>query len=304
MHANTLGTKDASTVILVSGDSPFEVYLMQRAASQTFMAGAYVFPGGQVDTMDINLRLLEHCHGFTPVMARDLLQETELEDEIAIGLFFGAIRELFEESGILLAYGGDHKLLGFQDHGMRKRFYAYRSMLHRHEITLLELASTEKITYAPELLIPYSHWITPRIEGKRFDTRFFLTHVPLMQAASQDNQELVKSMWMKPCVALSEHMEKKIVLMPPTLKTMEELGAYSSREELFTYVRTRLILPILPEPFFSGAYMGVKLPHDPDYTIEDYKQEPRHDEPSRIIMRDGDIWKLVSPVDETGERNA
>ena len=292
MHALGLNVRDASTVILVSPNIPFEVYLMQRATNQEFMGGAYVFPGGQVDHMDTDPGLLEYCCDFTPARAKDLLQEARLEDSMAMGLFFAAIRELFEEAGILLAYTCDHTPVDFHDTGKRQRFTSYRAMLHRHEITLLELADIEDINYAPLLLTPYSRWITPKIEGKRFDTRFFLAHAPLMQVASEDNQELVRSRWMTPLMALSEHMQKRIVLMPPTLMTMQELSAYSSSEDLFKAARDRCIMPILPEPFVSGTQIGLRLPHDPDYSIEMYKQAPRYDEPSRIVMEDG-VWKTI-----------
>ena len=299
MDGRARKTKDASTVILLSGSNPFEVYLMQRATNQAFMGGAYVFPGGQIDCMDTETRLLEHCYSFIPEKARKLLQETDLQDDIAMGLFFAAIRELFEEAGILLAYSDDNTLLGFQDPVIRTRFASYRTMLHRHEITLVDLARIEKIGYALDLLIPYSHWITPEIEGKRFDTRFFLARAPLTQVASQDNQELVRSMWITPGMALSEHLEQRMVLMPPTLKTMQELDAYSSLEDFFSAAREKRIKPVLPEPFASGAGIGVRLPHDPDYTIEGYKQGPRYDQPSRIIMENG-IWKTVLPGDNPG----
>jgi hypothetical protein len=141
-------------------------------------------------------------------------------------------------------------------------------------------------------LIPYAHWITPEIEKRRFNTRFFLLRLPEGQHAIHDHIELTDSQWMTPAIALIEHYAGRITLMPPTLKTIEELNAYTNTEELFETARALNIQTIMPEFFKEGSEMGVKLPHDPEYTISAYKQPGRHGETSRFVIQSG-IWKTV-----------
>ena len=101
---------------------------------------------------------------------------------------------------------------------------------------------------------------------------------------------MTKSQWLSPSEAIDRQRAGKILLMPPTLKTLEELNAFRSQEELFKAARSRPIRTILPETFTTDNGFGVRLPHDPEYTIEAYKQPPRPEETSRIVMRDG-LWR-------------
>jgi hypothetical protein len=152
------------------------------------------------------------------------------------------------------------------------------------------LAQRERLTFAPDLLTPYSHWITPEIESKRFSTRFFLARQPKEQIPFHDTMEMTKSQWLTPSTAMEMQREGQILLMPPTLKTLEELNEFGSLEDLFQAVRSREIRTILPEAFMTDDGFGVRLPHDPEYKIEAYKQAPRLEETSRIVLR-GDRWR-------------
>ena len=173
------------------------------------------------------------------------------------------------------------------------RFAAYRLELHEERLTLAGIAEREGIRYAPDLLVPYSHWITPTIEPRRFDTRFFLARLPEGQVAVHDRMELTESRWMTPALALAEHAAGRIVLMPPTLKTIEELQAFSLTGHLFAAARSRRIGTILPEAFRTADSFGVRLPNDAEYTLDAFRQPPRPGETSRIVMQDG-IWRTFT----------
>lgn len=292
--ASTTGEKpkEAATVILVRQalENSWEIFLARRHHRQSFMAGAFVFPGGRLEERDGDPEFCRFlADDFRP---QEALRDTSLTAEAARRFFIAAIRETFEEAGILLAGEVNGSFIPLQQQEVIDRFSGYRRDLNNNQISFLEMLSREKLVLFPDTLIPYSHWITPRIEAKRFDTRFFLAVLPQGQEAVSDCAELTEILWVSPRNALQMHFSGKISLMPPTLKTVTELAQFSSIEELISAAKSRIIYPILPQVFARG----VKLPHDPEYSIERYKRLANPSEPSRIIMEDG-IWKAVCPND-------
>ena len=161
---------------------------------------------------------------------------------------------------MLLAYDASGRPVDLADPEAAARFAAYRLELHERRLTLADLARREAIRYAPELLIPYSHWIASEIEPRRFDTRFFLAQIPEGRVAVHDRMELTDSCWMTPALALAEHKAGRIVLMPPTLKTIEELHAFSCTAHLFAAGRSQRIYTIYAEAFRTADGFGFRLP--------------------------------------------
>lgn len=285
---------DAATVILVRENEagPFEVFLMRRHQEQTFMGSAFVYPGGRVDKADRDPELAVFSRGLSAEEAGPALNEPDLAEETALGLFFAAVRETFEESGVLLAVPARGGRIDFSGPGAAVRFARYRRDLHEQKVTLLELAQKEDVLYALDRLTPYAHWITPPIESKRFDTRFLLARMPRGQSPVHDSIEMTESLWITPAEALERQAAGRLLLMPPTFKTMLELAAYSSADQLFAAAASRRVQTIQPDPFKQGDSFGLKLPHDPEYTIAAYKQPPRPEEPSRIVMTENG-WRAV-----------
>lgn len=290
--------QDAATVILVREPlgRPFEVFLMRRHKDQDFMGGVYVFPGGRLDEGDCDPSLAASSDGLSSEVARERLQEPGLLQARALGLFFAALRETFEEAGILLARGPSGEVVEMREGADAGRFARYRLELHDKRLTLGELARRENLRYALDLLLPYAHWITPEVETRRFDTRFFLARQPEGQWPVHDTIEMTKSVWLRPADALERYEAGNILLMPPTLKTLDELSRFRTARDLFEHARSRKIEPFLPQAFaFEGGY-GIRLPYDPQYTIASYKLPPRPGEPSRILLRDG-RWKFAEASD-------
>ena len=283
---------DSATVILTreSSQGQFKVFLMRRHRDSDFMGGAFVFPGGRLDEADCDPDLIPHTRVFTGAEAKRCLQAPDLPEEKAIGLFLAALRETFEESGILLAYDASGQIIDLADGERAGRFAGYRLEIHDQRLSLRDLAEKEGLTFALDLLTPYSHWITPEIESKRFSTRFFLARQPPEQIPFHDTVEMTKSQWLTPSAALARQKEGRILLMPPTLKTLEELNEYVALDDLFEAVRSREIHTILPEAFTTDDGFGVRLPHDPVYKIEAYKQPPRPGETCRIVLQ-GNRWR-------------
>jgi 8-oxo-dGTP pyrophosphatase MutT (NUDIX family) len=283
--------KKASTVILVR--DPFEVLLMQRSTHDSFMAKATVYPGGAVDDSDSNPELADFSGGFDGEKALKKLNKPGLDINAASGLFFAAIRELFEEAFILIAEKGSGESLDFTEEPELSRFMKYRKAIHDKEMTLIELARVEDIVYTPEVLVPFAHWITPVFQKTRFDTWFFLAKLPEGQVAVHDNEELTSTAWMTPEDAIKRNAAGEIVLLPPTIMTLTELLSFSSVSGLFKYASSKEIPTIMPEGFAEGSIVGVRLPDDPIYSNEELRLPPTHGKPSRVILDNG-IWRIIS----------
>lgn len=287
--------RNAATVILLRDrtEGPYEMFLMRRHRDQAFMGGAHVFPGGRLDDADADTDLATCLGGFGAADAKRLLQEADLPEAIALGLFVAAIRETFEEAGVLLARNAGGEVVDLCAPEAAARFLGHRLELHQGRLTLAELVRREGLLFAPDLLIPYSHWITPEIEPRRFDTRFFLARLPAGQLPVHDRMELTESVWMTPAFALAEHGAGRITLMPPTLKTVEELLSFSSTAGLFAAARARRIWTTLPEAFRTADGFGIRLSHDSEYTLKGGGQTPSLGGSSRIVM-EGGIWRRRS----------
>jgi 8-oxo-dGTP pyrophosphatase MutT (NUDIX family) len=266
---------------------------MQRSTHDSFMAKATVYPGGAVDETDSDPVLSDYSDGFDGKAARAKLKNTGLDDGIASGFFFAAIRELFEEAFILLAKRVSGEALDFSKEPELSRFKEYRKEVHENKMTLAELAQKEGLVYAPDALTPFAHWITPVFQKTRFDTRFFITGLPEGQVAAHDNKELTSAAWMTPEDALNKNAAGEIRLLPPTMMTLTELASFSSAGELFMHASSKNIPAILPEVFSEGLTAGVRLPNDPDYSDPEFRLPPSRSEPSRIILDNG-IWRIIS----------
>ncbi|MEN8243335.1 MAG: NUDIX hydrolase [Thermodesulfobacteriota bacterium] len=289
-HTPPVAPLDASTVMLMRetpSSNPFELLLMRRHARQSFMGKAFVYPGGQLDDADCDPELIDFTDGMTAETAKLRLSEPDLPNKKAIGLFFAAVRETFEESGVLLAGSASGEDIDFTDQKIRQRFAKYRTMIHRQEMTLADLARQENLVFRLNDLRPYARWLTPEVEQKRFNTRFFLAAMPLGQNPVHDSAEMTETLWIEPGKALSKQQAGDMLLMPPTLKTLEEMACQSSVVELLSYTSSAAIQTIMPQVAAEGESIIIKLPHDPEYTLSALKQPHRPDEMSRIVLQEG-----------------
>ena len=289
-HTTPATPLDAATVILLRetpAANPFELLLMRRHAKQRFMGKAFVYPGGQLDPADCNPGLAAFASGIRAEDVKRRLNEPDLPNEKALGLLFAAVRETFEESGVLLARSISGKDIDFNNKKIRERFAEYRTLIHQHEMTLEDLAEKEGLFFKLKDLIPFAHWVTPEAERRRFDTRFFLARMPFGQEPVHDSMEMTETLWTTPGKAFSKHNAGEILLMPPTLKTIDEMACRSSVSELLSWASSTTIRTIMPQISSEGESIIIKFPHDPEYSIAELKQPPRPEEISRIVIRDG-----------------
>lgn len=249
----------AATVTLVR-DTPrgIEVLMMQRSLSSGFMPGVHVFPGGGLDDADHDAELHAMCAGIDDTAASRTLGI----ERGGLAYWIAAIREAFEEAGILLAYdagGGMVALTG----AMEQRFRAHRRALHEGASGLAGIARSENLRLATDRLLYFSHWITPVGAPRRYDTRFFLAVAPQEQEAAHDNLEAIAHVWMRPAEALERRGRDEIKMRTPTIKTLERFARFASAESLIAGLRAQGEIPaLLPRVARDGRTL---LPGDPGY---------------------------------------
>lgn len=232
----------AATTILVRarGDQP-EILLLKRGEHARFMPNAYVFAGGALDFGDESAEAYALCNGLD-----DGLASAQLElPSNGLRFFVAAVREAFEECGLLLAYdeGGEIADLSMWD---QSRLREMRLKISTGELTFAEACRAQGWRLAVDKLAFFSHWITP--PGRvRFDTRFFLGRVPSRQIASLAGNEMSRLVWRTAAEALAEHARKELLLMYPTRAILKEIAALRDIEELFDFAsQPRKIAPITP----------------------------------------------------------
>jgi 8-oxo-dGTP pyrophosphatase MutT (NUDIX family) len=243
----TVVPKKAATVIVLRNREPggFDVFLLKRHEKSSFMGGNYVYPGGRVDRDDGSLEICSFSKGMTSEEAQKILGGTFSPEE-SFAHWVAAIRELFEEAGVLLAYDQKGNLFQLRDRDEREKYLHYRKLLQEGKTNICEMAQKENLLLALNQLHYYAHWITPEAQSQRFDTRFFLTPYPSGQEASHDQKETTAGIWITPKKALEENLKGDVILSPPTLKTLEDLSRFKSIEDIFHSLKMEDIQPILP----------------------------------------------------------
>jgi glyoxylase-like metal-dependent hydrolase (beta-lactamase superfamily II)/8-oxo-dGTP pyrophosphatase MutT (NUDIX family) len=213
--------RPAATVVLVrSGRDGLEALLTQRPSTMVFAPDMYVFPGGRVDTADADPSLVVRS-ARSPAEAADVLGG-DLDPDVALAAHHAAIRELFEEAGVLLA----------ETSASEAELAAGRSALLSGTTTLAELADRCDLRTRTDLLVPLSRWVTPPMLPRRFDTRFFVALLPDGVEPSFEGGEVVAHTWLRPAEALDAMARGDISMWLPTSTTLQQLEHAGSIEEI------------------------------------------------------------------------
>jgi 8-oxo-dGTP pyrophosphatase MutT (NUDIX family) len=221
--------RDASTVVLLRDPGP-EVYLLRRVRGMAFAGGMHVFPGGSVDETDADADIA--WEGPSPARWGEWFGADE---RTARALVCAAVRETFEECGVLLA--GDPELLADVS---TDEWEAEREALEAREQSLSQLLARRGLVLRADLLRPLAHWITPEIEPKRFDTRFFLAEMPAGQVCRHVGGEADERLWIRPADAL----EQSLTMLPPTWTNLQALAEFP--DVASALAAERVIEPIAP----------------------------------------------------------
>jgi 8-oxo-dGTP pyrophosphatase MutT (NUDIX family) len=202
----------------------FEVYVLRRAAGMAF-GGVYAFPGGGVDPTDSDASI--GWAGPPPAWWGERLR---LPAGTARAVVCAAVREVFEEAGVLLAGPRPDTIVG--DAG-EPAWEAARRRLVSREQSLTALLAETGMHLRADLLVPWSRWITPEFEPRRFDTYFFLALLPDGQLTRDVSGEADDTLWIRPADALTRHAAGEMTLLPPTAVTLADLAAYEDPAGLF-----------------------------------------------------------------------
>jgi 8-oxo-dGTP pyrophosphatase MutT (NUDIX family) len=276
----------ATVVVLRDGPAGPEVFMVRRHEGTAFMGGAHVFPGGRVDAADGNADD-SWCDGIDHATRQlDGLQPAE-----ALAYHVAAARELFEEAGVLLARapGGDFVSLAVvADH---ERLKLDRVRVHDAQTTLRAVIERERARLALDALVAFAHWVTPPVDTRQFDTRFFMARVPPHQNPAHDDTETTHSLWVRPADAIARSVQDEIVLPPPTWSTLRELEPFESVEDALAWARRRTVVRRMPKAIEQDGHRVLLLPGDPLHP------DPAGDDPpleTRFVLIDR-RWRAERP---------
>ncbi|MBL8335789.1 MAG: NUDIX hydrolase [Rhodoferax sp.] len=270
---NTPPRPAATIVLLRDAHAGLEVLLLKRHALSDVLAGAHVFPGGKVDPQDA-APALQALLQDSPADLQQRLQESALQPAAAAALHVAAIREAFEESGILLA----------QD-ASRQHVETARAWL-REGVPFAEALARLQLRLPTRAVQPWSRWVTPRVPtvtNKRFDTRFFIAAVPPDQEAVHDNHEATEALWLQPREALERYRHHAIDLAPPQIMSLSLLTHFRDVAQALEHARAKTPPLVEPEPFLQDGVRFVAYPGDPRHS----RPKRAFPGPTRLAFRDG-----------------
>jgi len=233
----------AATVTLVR-DAPrgLQVLMLQRSLSLAFMPGVHVFPGGALDAADDSPDLHALCVGLDDAAASRMLGL----DRGGLSYWIAAIREAFEEAGILLAYDAGGRIVSVNE-ADAERYRPQRRALDEGHAAFVDFVLAENLRLAVDRLHYFGHWITPVGSPRRYDTRFFIAVAPAGQTVRHDNREVIAHAWVQPGEALELCAREAINMRLPTIKTLERFAACATTAELIAEIHAspevRVLLP-------------------------------------------------------------
>ena len=247
----------AATLVAVRAAAVgIQVPLLRRAEPGDLNSGAWVFPRGMVEVGDRDVHAW--CAGVDAAAAS---QRLGLPGG-GLDYYVAAVRECFEEAGLLFALDADGAMLSERADAASAELAAWRGPLHRGERRLADLCAQHGLRLAMDRLVYFSHWLTPPGRPKRFDTRFFIAEAPATQVATHDDTEMVEQQWMRPADALAQAAALK--LMTPTLKTIEALARFDSVAALLAWARApREIALVMPHIGIGGQGPRPVTPDEP-----------------------------------------
>ncbi|MGP4018338.1 NUDIX hydrolase [Saccharopolyspora sp. 5N708] len=246
--------KDAATVMLLrDGAAGLEVFLQRRVKGMPFAGGMTVFPGGGVDQRDADTSV-----SWSGPDAAWWADRFDCSPELARALVCAAVRETFEESGVLLA-GPDSSTVV----GDTCRYAEARAGLVSRELSLAEFLADEGLVLRADLLRPWADWVTPEREPRRYDTRFFLAAMPVGQRADAVTSEAAEAYWATPEQALEDFRQGRCHLLPPTQVTLGELAECASLSAALA--AERVLDKITPRLVRRNNRWHALLPGDPGF---------------------------------------
>lgn len=252
-------------MLIRDGDDGLEVFMVQRTHSAAFARSQFVFPGGRVDEADHHVDFEPVCDGVDDATASARLGLASG----GLAWIVAAIRECFEEAGVLLARHRDEGgIVRFDTPAKADRFAAARREIHAGERSLVDLCAAEDLLLLAADIHIAAHWITPIGERRRFDTRFFVARAPEAQEPLHDDGETIASLWVRPADALARWERREMQMFPPTVATLRDLSRHATADDAIAAVRDAGVPPVvLPRVVLGddGRFVDIVLPGDERY---------------------------------------
>lgn len=240
----------AATILLVrDGVSGLEVFMVKRHHQIDFASGALVFPGGKVDPHDRDPALRKHADGAGSL------------DDLQLSLTACAIREGFEESGILLARKSGRG--DYIDAAAASALAPWRPRLNASEVGLPEFLAHEDLRLACDALIPFAHWVTPTFMPKRFDTYFYVAATPAGQLGRHDGSESVDSVWINPVEAIAD--AKRWTIIFPTRMQLVKLAKSKTAADAIARAKAEPVVTVEPIVVSRGSDQVLTIPEEAGY---------------------------------------
>jgi 8-oxo-dGTP pyrophosphatase MutT (NUDIX family) len=234
---------DASTVVLLrtcpdNSTRDIEVLMVRRNRKSSFVPGFHVFPGGVVEPGDCEVGMERFIRGIDRASASRLLHDMKHPDK-ALGAWVAAIRETFEEVGVLLAQRKEGTPIAIRTEEERRRFCYYRQSLIESKMHFSQMLEAEELILPLDRLHYFSHWITPEFLPLRYDVRFFVTEIPPDQDVMHDGVELTGHVWIRPSEALRQYEEGILDMVLPQIMTLEDMKRCQTVVEVIESARKR-----------------------------------------------------------------
>jgi 8-oxo-dGTP pyrophosphatase MutT (NUDIX family) len=259
----------ATVMLLREGARSPEVLMLERHAKSEFLPDLYVFPGGRVDPGDHELA--DRVGGIGPDEA--CARAHTVDAEQALGFYVAAIRETFEEAGVLLARRrGESAIVAGE---LVAEISRHRLAMQAGEHSFREIVEEHDLDLAADLLSVHGHWITPEIVPHRFDTLFFLAAAPADHRAAHDGVESSNHVWIRPEDALAQAGRKEHQMIFPQVANLETLSGFTSVAAALRASRERPVVPVTPRVVSEGSARKLVIPADAGYRVtEDALEMP------------------------------
>ncbi len=259
----------AATVIIVHDRPDLQVLMVRRTPRTVFGSGMWVFPGGRVDPSDA-----DSFHDLVDGLDDETASVRLEVPEDGLSFWVAALRETYEESGILLAHRiGDPEPIRLDDPSEARRFAGHRGSLNGGTASLLDIVRLEGLRLVVDDIHYVSRWITPEGSPRRFDARFFVTHPPAHQEPSHDGGELIDWEWIRPAEALERSSAGTFSMMSPTTRMMQSLTLFGSAEHVMAVAREQRTWERARVVFTKDGY-DIVMPGEPGYEegTEDFER--------------------------------
>ncbi|MBT2478639.1 NUDIX hydrolase [Streptomyces sp. ISL-94] len=249
----------AATVMLLR-DTPAgpAVHMLRRRASMAFAGGAYAYPGGGVDPRDA-----EHQVGWAGPSRQDWAARLGTDPAAAQAIVCGAVRETFEEAGVLLAGETEDTVVGDTT---GDAWEADRQALVARELSFAEFLDRRGLRLRSDLLGAWARWITPEFEPRRYDTWFFVAALPESQRTRNASTEADRTVWIRPADAAGGYDKGELLMMPPTISTLRSLEPYGSAADALAAAGTQDLTPVLAQAALEDGVVVLSWPGHDEFT--------------------------------------